>query len=121
MRYAAPPTGELRWQAPRSLQDTNLCWTSHNKIYKANNFQSSCYQYDPIAMRQGGSEDCLFVNVWTPQLEHDAMLDVMVYIHGGGLMVGSGNIEGELEKWSLTHCDLVTPYSSIDLGQHWLR
>lgn len=41
---------------------------------------------------QKGSEDCLFINVWSPDL--DGMSEVMVYIHGGQLLHGSGNEPG---------------------------
>ena len=43
-------------------------------------------------LMQKGSEDCLFINVWSPDL--DGMSEVMVYIHGGQLLHGSGNEPG---------------------------
>jgi len=68
-------------------------------IYDAQSFGNECVQLDEEGV-QKGSENCLFVNVWTPRIagnEPGAIgdLDVMVFIHGGGLMTGSGNAYGK--------------------------
>jgi para-nitrobenzyl esterase len=58
-------------------------------------FGKACLQpeLDPAA-RLPTSEDCLFLNVWTPRLDGPRR-PVMVWIHGGGFRSGSGNIAGE--------------------------
>ena len=81
--YAAPPVGPLRWQPPQPVEP----WTAVR----------SARRYGPVArQRVGGgsqfvaSEDCLYLNVWTPARE-GASLPVMVFIHGGGFATGSGS------------------------------
>jgi para-nitrobenzyl esterase len=85
--FAAPPVGSLRWRAPRPAAS----WTG---IRDATHFGSPCTQLPgPFSVnggRGGGSEDCLFLNVYTPNpIRHD--LPVMVWIHGGGFVEGSAS------------------------------
>lgn len=90
IRYAQPPIGGLRWAAPRSISD-------QKNVFVAQDFGSQCVQpvdgwnFNP---RPGdemkGSEDCLFLNIYTPR--HDTgNKPVMVWIHGGGFVTGSGS------------------------------
>ena len=96
--YAEPPLAALRWKAPRPLLSSEL--------RDAHQFGSRCSQAKPKveqhvlrAMEYWGSEDCLFLNVWAPAkrqpLGGDVKqgLPVMVWIHGGGDILGSGNLE----------------------------
>jgi para-nitrobenzyl esterase len=79
--YAQPPVGELRWTEPMAAHP----WKG---IRNADHFSDACAQN----FLQGDfpkSEDCLYLNVWTPAKSIKARLPVMVYIHGGGLRVGS--------------------------------
>ncbi len=81
--YAAAPTGDLRWQAPRPVDG----W---NNVRDASEFGPICAQSRPPD--QAGppmSEDCLTLNVWAPADAADP-LPVMVWIHGGGHQFGSG-------------------------------
>ncbi|MGA1797631.1 carboxylesterase family protein [Sphingomonas sp. 4RDLI-65] len=87
--YAAPPTGALRWQPPRSVAK----WSG---VRKADRFGSRCMQQPLFAdMRfrsPGIAEDCLTLNVWTPAgAKPGARLPVLVYIHGGGAVAGDGS------------------------------
>jgi len=95
--YAAPPVGDARWRAPRSAQP----WSD---LRDATRFGCSALQYkgdgmaDMIGIAAGPtSEDCLYLNVWTPGCD-ERRRPVLVWIHGGANLVGSGaqpRIEGE--------------------------
>lgn len=83
--YAAPPVGSLRWAPPQPT-----AWTG---VRTAQAFGSQCIQAGPLG--PVGSEDCLFLNVVTP-IEPGGVaptnLPVMVFIHGGAFVSGSGDL-----------------------------
>src|SRR5882757_670839 len=85
IRYAAAPTGALRWQPPRPAAP----WAG---VQIADQFGNRC----PAAASTNGprsdTEDCLFVNVQRPTgVDRGARRPVYVFIHGGGLVNGSSN------------------------------
>jgi para-nitrobenzyl esterase len=82
--YAAPPTGDNRWRAPQKV-------TPWRGVYNADHKQSECLQTPraPTANHYFGpevaSEDCLYLNVWTPaSARKGAGLPVVLWLHGGG-------------------------------------
>jgi len=86
--YAAPPVGRLRWQPPQDAEP----WDG---VRSARSYGATCAQLDnPTNWFKFPkiSEDCLTLNVWTTNLDPAAKLPVMVSIHGGGFVQGSGNI-----------------------------
>ncbi|XP_070712330.1 para-nitrobenzyl esterase [Pempheris klunzingeri] len=89
MPYAAPPVGNLRWAPPADP-------ACSSGVKDAGRFRSMCPQVRPLRStgRVMGQEDCLFINVWTPSLQPDAKLPVMVWIHGGYLHMLSGGERG---------------------------
>jgi len=81
--YAAPPLGDLRWRPPQPAPK----W---HGIGTAKEFDPECIQSNPaIANLPAPSEDCLYLNIWTPMKHAEQRLPVMVWIHGGGLMAGA--------------------------------
>jgi para-nitrobenzyl esterase len=82
--YAAPPAGNLRWRAPLPAAK----WAGMRKM---DQFQARCVQPLRTNPRETqGSEDCLYLNVWTPAKSAADKLPVMVWIHGGGFRDGTG-------------------------------
>jgi para-nitrobenzyl esterase len=86
--YAEPPTGTRRWTPPAKLSP----WRG---IRDASEFGADCVQkrvsWDPTQSKLPVSEDCLTANVWTPKTGSRARAPVMVWVHGGGYVMGSGS------------------------------
>ncbi|MFW9862160.1 MAG: carboxylesterase/lipase family protein [Candidatus Thorarchaeota archaeon] len=78
--YATPPVGPLRWKAPLDP----IPWLGARKAKK---FGSSAAQI-MMFLGPGGSEDCLYLNIWRPK-SSERDLPVYLYIHGGGNSIGS--------------------------------
>ena len=102
--FAQPPVGPLRWREPQPV----AAWSG---VRDATTPSHPCMQrvegtdsfLEPLAAAYGvaftrqpvdPSEDCLYLNVWTPQLQTAANLPVMVWLHGGSNRVGSGTEAG---------------------------
>jgi para-nitrobenzyl esterase len=92
--YAAPPVGDLRWREPQPP----ALWEG---VKDATTFCASCIQVNnrrlpwtnEYMIPGSTSEDCLFLNIWTPAKTASDNLPVMVWIHGGGMREGSGSID----------------------------
>jgi len=88
--YAAPPVGDLRWKPPQPAAN----WPS---VRDATKYGDICTQIMPNPDNGIGqyaaSEDCLTLNVFTQDLNVNAKRPVMVWIHGGGFVNGSGSAE----------------------------
>jgi para-nitrobenzyl esterase len=90
--FAAPPVGERRWRPPQPMQH----WSGPRR---AKQFAPACPQvpsswWPEMVGREllDTSEDCLYLNVWTPNLNRAEKTPVMVWIHGGGNVEGSSQI-----------------------------
>ena len=88
--YAAPPVGDLRWMPPQPVKP----WEG---VRKADKFGAVASQVIPprsvlpsIEEPEPQSEDCLFLNIWTPGLDNKKR-PVMFWIHGGAFVFGSGS------------------------------
>ena len=113
--FAAPPVGENRWRAPQAAEN----WEGVR----------DCYAFAPIAMQNPltgdprnpynkefyvdtevpMSEDCLYLNVWTPADSTEEKLPVLVWIYGGGLLCGfTAEKEFDGERIARRGCVVVT-------------
>ena len=121
--FAAPPVGENRWRVPQPAED----WDGVR----------DCYTFAPAALQQipgvdfenmyvkefwsagfAMSEDCLYLNVWTPAKSADERLPVMVWIHGGGMQCGY-TFEPEFDGTQIARRGVVfvsIPYRVSALG-----
>ncbi len=90
--YAAPPVGERRWKPPQPVRP----WQGVRDCFA---FGAACPQKLPalfgsipeMAINAPLSEDCLFLNVWTPAERKSAKLPVLYWIHGGGYVMGAAS------------------------------
>ena len=86
--FAQPPTGDLRWREPQPVKN----WQG---VRQAVDFGPRCMQariFDDMVFRSNGvSEDCLYLNVWTPAKSTRERLPVLVYFYGGGFVSGDGS------------------------------
>ncbi|WP_433788685.1 carboxylesterase/lipase family protein [Actinoplanes sp. CA-252034] len=92
--YATPPLGELRFRAPQPVKP----WRG---VRDTVDFPNPAYQVAGGEMGPAGngrmpapSEDCLYLNIWTPAAD-GRRRPVMFYNHGGGYMIGSGSATGQ--------------------------
>src|SRR6188474_698710 len=86
--FAKPPVGQLRWKAPQPLED----WkgVKMTKQFGPRPVQSNIFG-DMISRSDGISEDCLYLNVWTPARYNKKDLPVLVYFYGGGFVAGDAS------------------------------
>lgn len=86
--FAQPPVGDLRWKEPQPLKN----WEG---VRKADKFGPRAMQraiFGDMNFRSNGmSEDCLYLNVWTPARSANERLPVLVYFYGGGFVAGDGS------------------------------
>lgn len=81
--YAEPPIERLRWRAPQRPR-------IRSGILRVNRAGNICLQPSFITRRIVGSEDCLYLNIWTPSPGTSERLPVMVWLHGGAFIIGDG-------------------------------
>ncbi|GAB3995951.1 carboxylesterase family protein [Spirosoma daeguense] len=86
--FAQPPVGDLRWKEPQPVKN----WQG---VRKADHFGPRAMQrpiFGDMGFRSDGmSEDCLYLNVWTPAKSGKEKLPVLVYFYGGGFVAGDGS------------------------------
>ncbi|GJQ88158.1 Est-6 [Trypoxylus dichotomus] len=87
--YARPPVGDLRFEAPKEPYNWTDTWIANTKHQC---LQSFSLPWSKAAVM--GDEDCLYINVYVPREKPTSSdnLNVIVHIHGGGFMMGSGHL-----------------------------
>ncbi len=102
--FAKPPIGDLRWKAPQPLDN----WEG---VRPAKQFGPRAVQapvFGDMRFRSDGiSEDCLYLNVWTPATRNTKNLPVLVYFYGGGFVAGDGS-EPRYDGESMAEKGIVT-------------
>jgi len=86
--FAKPPVGELRWKAPQPLEDWD--GIKETKSFGPRPMQTMVFG-DMNSRSNGVSEDCLYLNVWTPANRNTKDLPVLVYFFGGGNVAGDAS------------------------------
>lgn len=110
--FAQPPVGDLRWKEPQPVQN----WKG---VRKADHFGNNAMQknvFGDMMFRSAGmSEDCLYLNVWTPSKSFKEKLPVLVYFYGGGFVAGDGS-ESRYDGESMAQKGIVTLTVNYRLG-----
>ncbi|MDB4906116.1 MAG: Carboxylesterase type [Gemmatimonadetes bacterium] len=110
--FAAPPTGDRRWKPPAAA-------ASWKGIRDATRFASQCMQWrvysDMMFRNEANSEDCLYLNVWTPAPSARRKMPVLVYIYGGGFTAGDGS-EFRYDGENMARRGIVVVTMSYRLG-----
>lgn len=110
--YALPPVGDLRWKEPQPPAN----WDG---VRKAAHFSHMPMQKrvfsDMIFRADTMSEDCLYLNVWTPAKSANEKLPVLVYFYGGGFVGGDGS-ESRYDGESMAQKGIVTITINYRLG-----
>jgi len=110
--FAAPPVGNLRWKAPQPVKG----WKG---VRNASRFGARPMQLpvfgDMVWRSEEMSEDCLYLNVWTPAKSDKERLPVLVYFYGGGFVAGDG-AEPRYDGESMARQGMVTITVNYRLG-----
>lgn len=86
--FAKPPVGDLRWKAPQPAEN----WTGVKQTKKFGPRAMQAPIFGDMDFKSDGiSEDCLYLNVWTPAKRDTKGLPVLVYFYGGGFAAGDGS------------------------------
>ena len=107
--YAFPPVRENRWRKPQPLPPSHIFADDAGGPYDAQRFKSICPQKAfHVAEADGGgegySEDCLFLNIWTPAGSSSASTEgwpVMLWLHGGWFQMGDPSQTPDMDPTEL--------------------
>ena len=86
--FAKPPVGNLRWRAPQPVDN----WEGVKETKKFGPRPMQTMVFGDMKSRSNGvSEDCLYLNIWTPAKRNTKDLPVLVYFYGGGNVAGDAS------------------------------
>lgn len=110
--FAAPPVGAFRWREPQPVKN----WQGVRKTDKFGPRAMQNPVFGDMGFRSDGmSEDCLYLNVWTPAKSANEKLPVLVYFYGGGFVAGDGS-EGRYDGESMAKKGIVSLTVNYRLG-----
>lgn len=114
--YAHPPVGERRWRAPVALDRLPVDPYPARTYGAASPQQPTtarriAWHANPAARPPPGSEDCLYLNIWSPVSGPGAKLPVMVWIHGGGFVRGTASTPSTDGAWLAAHGVVVVTFN----------
>jgi len=110
--FAAPPVGKFRWREPQPVEN----WQGVRKTEKFGPRAMQNPVFGDMGFRSDGmSEDCLYLNVWTPAKSASEKLPVLVYFYGGGFIAGDGS-EGRYDGESMAKKGIVSLTVNYRLG-----
>jgi para-nitrobenzyl esterase len=109
--FAAPPVGDRRWKEPQPVK--NWSGKLDAKQFGSNGMQTKVFG-DMGFRTKGMSEDCLYLNVWTPSTTKKG-LPVLVYFYGGGFVAGDGS-EARYDGESMATKGIVAVTLNYRLG-----
>ncbi len=110
--FAAPPIGALRWREPQPVTP----WSGVREALRSGPpaaQASAGWNADAAA---ASSEDCLYLDVWTPALQTAKPKAVMVWVHGGGNVAGAGGFDPLYDGTALIKHDIVLVVIEYRLG-----
>lgn len=110
--FAQPPVGNLRWKEPQPV----LNWTGIKQTKKFGPRAVQSNIFGDMGFRSDGiSEDCLYLNVWSPAKSANEKLPVLVYFYGGGFAAGDGS-ENRYDGENMAKKGIVTLTVNYRLG-----
>jgi len=114
--YAAPPVGALRWMPPQPVEP----WDGVRPAKEFGNIAPQnplpgAAMIASLSVNEAQDENCLFLNIWTPALD-DARRPVMIWIHGGAFIIGSGTQTMYLRNTLVPRGDVVLVSINYRLG-----
>jgi len=110
--FAEPPIGDLRWKEPQPVKN----WTGVRSATKFGPRAMQAPIFGDMGFRSNGmSEDCLYLNVWTPAKTEKERLPVLVYFYGGGFAAGDGS-EPRYDGESMARQGIVAVTVNYRLG-----
>jgi para-nitrobenzyl esterase len=110
--FAQPPVGDLRWKEPQPASN----WAGVRKADHFSHMPMQKHVFSDMVFRADTiSEDCLYLNVWTPAKSAKEKLPVLVYFYGGGFVGGDGS-EYRYDGESMAQKGIVTLTISYRLG-----